>query len=95
MPRFYFHICDGSGFVEDEEGRELPSAERAHKEAIKGARDLISAEAQKGAVNLASYIEVENDARELLFMVTFSDAFEIKSQPCPRPPRNKNGARLD
>lgn len=93
MPPFFFHVCDGNGFVEDEEGLELPTLESAREVAMKAARDLIASEAHKGSVNLASFIEVENGARELLFTVTFSDAFEIKSQPCPRPPRKPDGSR--
>jgi hypothetical protein len=79
MPRYYFHVCDGDGFTEDEEGRELPDLEAARGEAIKGARSIMEAEVRAGTVDLASFIEVENDSRELVFTLPFSEAIRIKS----------------
>ena len=40
MPRYYLHIQEGSDFIEDETGLELPDLEAAREEALEGARDL-------------------------------------------------------
>jgi len=34
MPRFYFHVCNGNGFTEDEEGQELADVEAARARAV-------------------------------------------------------------
>jgi hypothetical protein len=44
MARYYLHICNGTGFVEDEEGAELPGDQEARHLAVQGARDLMSSE---------------------------------------------------
>ncbi len=31
MPKYYFHICNGNDFTEDEEGMELPDEETARR----------------------------------------------------------------
>lgn len=53
MPRFYLHICNGSGFVEDEEGMNLPDLAAARKEALKGLRSLLAEELRSGTLNMA------------------------------------------
>ena len=78
MPRFHLHICNGIGFVEDTEGQELPNAEAARESAIKGARDLIASEVRDGVMNLSSFIEVEDENREHLFTLSFSEAVQVK-----------------
>ena len=76
MPRYYFHVCDGDGFCEDEEGRELPDHEAARREALAGARSLMVDELIHGKLNLASFIEVESEGKHL-FTVTFDEAVDI------------------
>ena len=80
MPRYYLHICNGTGFVEDEEGRELADESAAPAEAILAARDVMSADLRRGELDLSSFIEVEDEGRNLLFTLTFADAIEIKSR---------------
>lgn len=79
MPHFYFHVCNGTGFVEDEEGRELTDEETAHREAIRGARSIMADDLQRGQLDLSSFIEVEDSKHELLFTLMFADAVEVKS----------------
>lgn len=78
MPLYYLHVCDGNGFVEDEEGRELPNEAAARAEAIIGARDIMTADIRSGELDLTSFIEVEDENRNLLFTLPFSEAVEIK-----------------
>lgn len=84
MPRFYMHVCNGNGFVEDEEGRELPDAETARSEAIVAARDVMANDLRGGELDLSSFIEVEDENKELLFTVQFMDAVKITARHSPR-----------
>ncbi|HEX4534253.1 MAG TPA: hypothetical protein VH000_08475 [Rhizomicrobium sp.] len=42
MPRFYFHVRDGDGRIDDFEGMECPDIESAKKEADVAARELVA-----------------------------------------------------
>ena len=81
VPVYYFHVCDGAGFCEDPEGVNLPDDETARKEAVRGARALMVEELQRGELNLASFIEVEDERGNHLFTVTFEEVVEIRRKP--------------
>ena len=78
VPLFYLHVCNGTGFVEDEEGHELRDAAAARSKAMAGARDIMSGEMRGGRLNLASFIEVEDENHVHLFTVTFAEAVDIE-----------------
>ena len=80
MPRYYLHICNGSGFVEDEEGQELADDEAARAQAIASARDIMAAEMRTGELDLSSFIEIEDERRSLLFTITFAEAVKIRER---------------
>lgn len=80
MPRFYFHVCNGTGFVEDEEGRELPDLEAARQEAIKGARSIMADDLYRGQLDLSSFIEIEDEAHVHQLTIAFADLVEIRKQ---------------
>ena len=42
MARFYFHIREGVDLIEDDEGTDLPSIDRAREQAIGSARELFA-----------------------------------------------------
>ncbi len=81
MPRFYLHLCDGGGFVEDEEGVELPDETAARTAALASARDIMMDEVRSGTLDLTSSIKVENEQRVLLFTLAFAEAVHIKHGP--------------
>jgi Domain of unknown function (DUF6894) len=83
MPRFYFHICNGNGFTEDEEGQELPSVEAARLAAIRSARDIMCADLQRGFLDLSSFIEVEDGERRLVLSLTFQQAVDLTRHHLP------------
>lgn len=60
MPMFYLHMCDGNGFVEDDEGLVLQDEATARKTAISGARDIMAGDVRRGELDLSSFIEVED-----------------------------------
>jgi hypothetical protein len=80
MPRYYFHLSNLAGFTEDEEGSELDDEEAARERAVASARELLAAETLNGAIDLTAYIEVEDEARSLLFTLSFTDALEVRRQ---------------
>ena len=77
MPIYFFHVCNGNGFTEDEEGRELRDEAEARSVALAGARDIMAEEMRAGQLDPASFIEVEDAHRKHLFTLPFSDAFTV------------------
>jgi hypothetical protein len=71
------HICDGHGFIEDEEGRELAGDVEAREEAIAAVRDIMAGDLRNGLLDLTSFIEVEDETGTLLFAVTFAEAVTL------------------
>jgi hypothetical protein len=41
MPRYFFHVREGSLLSRDEEGQELPNAEAARREAVSATREML------------------------------------------------------
>lgn len=89
MPSFYFHVCNGAGFVADEEGQDLPHVEAARAVAVRSARDVMAGELRDGRLDLTSFIEVEDEAHNWLFTLSFADAVAVQTvaDPKRRPPR--------
>jgi hypothetical protein len=83
MPHFYLHICNGSGFTEDEQGSDFADVDAARDAAITGIRDLMAGELLNGEINLASFIEIEDEGRNLVRTVSFTEAVDVRSDPCP------------
>jgi hypothetical protein len=77
MPRYYFHVCNGNGFTEDEEGRELPDLEAARIEALRAARDIMASDVRSGALDLSSFIEIEDSDHQLRYTLGFEDAVDL------------------
>jgi hypothetical protein len=46
--RYFMHIADGNGFVEDEEGCELPDDATARDRAVAAARDVMASDLRDG-----------------------------------------------
>lgn len=81
MSRFYLHVCNGDGFTEDEEGRELASVADARKMAIYGLRGIMAEELKIGELNMASFIEIEDEDHELIMTVPFAEAVNVSHKP--------------
>ena len=77
MPRYYFHICNGSGFVEDEEGQELPDLEAARAFAVRSARSIMASDVQRGMLDLSSFIEIEDPLHQLVHTLGFEEAIDL------------------
>jgi hypothetical protein len=78
--RFHFDLEDRLGFIPDEEGRELPNVEAARREALKGARSIISAGAEKGLIDLTGRILVRDDEGADVLTLSFDEAVSIEGR---------------
>jgi hypothetical protein len=80
MPRFFMHVCNGNGFVEDQEGVELANGDLARVRAIEAARDVMAGDLRRGELDLSSFIEVEDEEHNLLFTLHFSEAVKLTAR---------------
>jgi hypothetical protein len=85
MSIFYLHLCNGNGFMEDEEGHELSDLAAARKYAITSLRDVTAGDMQRGELNLGSFIEIENQWHQLVATVSFEDAVQVREGRGARP----------
>jgi hypothetical protein len=76
MPRYFFHVREGSSLSRDEEGQELPNVEAARREAINSAREILGEKLLHGGSLNHRSIEIADEtgyvvdvvhSREVLF----------------------------
>ena len=77
MPRYYFHVVDGTGVARDDEGLDLPDLAAARDLAVCGARDIIASEVRLGSLDLSWKIEVADAAGESVLTVLFSEVVRL------------------
>lgn len=73
MPRFFFNLHDDIVVI-DTEGLVLADTDAAFTSALYTARELACAEVQRGALNPRHRLEIIDDARQLVGVVTFATA---------------------
>lgn len=78
MPRFFFDVSNGHGFVPDEYGIDLQDQAAALHMATDSIRSIISEEARKGVIDLDGYVDVRDGSEEPLARVDFPDAFTLR-----------------
>jgi hypothetical protein len=81
MRRYFFHIHNGNGFTQDEEGRALPSLAAARREAVTGIRSLLIDELEQGLINLQGRLDICDPKGSVLLSLPFSEAVEVR---CPQ-----------
>lgn len=69
---------NGTGFIRDEEGRELRNDAAAREEAMKGIRSIISSEATAGLLDLTGELDIADEQGEVLVTIGFDEAFELR-----------------
>lgn len=84
MPRYFFNVENGFGFVEDEEGRELPDLEAARAEALKGVRSILAEDVSKGRLDLDGRLDVKDEAGRVVLTISFAEAISLTCAPEPR-----------
>lgn len=77
MPRYYFHIHNGTGLTRDEEGQELSGPGEAHEAALAGIRSLLADEIEGGEIDLDGRIEITDGAGDSMRTVAFGEAVSV------------------
>lgn len=96
VPRFYFNLCNGSEFAEDEDGIDLEDFAAARRAAVASLRDVMAGDLLMGDLNIASFIEIEDADHDLLDTVFFDAVVKVRSEPHLRQddPGGRNGGKL-
>ena len=70
MPRYFFHVRDGSALLNDLEGEDLATFEAAQEEAMEVARDILRDAVYCGmAASLNKQIEVMDESGMTILVV--------------------------
>lgn len=82
MALFYFHLCSGDEFVEDQEGTEAADAQAAYLTAVQSLRGVMAGDVLRGYLNIASFIEIEDEQRSLVRTVPLTEVVALRDEPC-------------
>ena len=75
MPRFFFHLENGSDLLLDPDGLLMPR-DAVLSAALRQARDCIAGDVQIGRLDLHYRIDVHDEAGEIIHSLDFRDAVE-------------------
>jgi len=78
MARYFLNINNGGGYSADPEGQELENLDAAREAAIEGVRSIVSEEARQGQLDLSGRIEITDADGNILLVVPFSEAVELR-----------------
>jgi uncharacterized protein DUF6894 len=74
MPRYFFHVREGSILNRDEEGQELADAEAARREAISSTREILGEKLLHGGSLNHRTIEIADETGYVVDVVNSRDA---------------------
>ena len=74
MPDYFFSVRDRHNTPPDQVPLDLPDLAAVRREAIRGARSLISADVQAGILDLSGTIEVDDAQGNRVLTLMFSEA---------------------
>ncbi len=74
MPRYFFHVRENEGIVEDEEGLDFPDLGAARADALEAAREIMVAHIRKGLDVSHWYFEIADGSGWPVMAVRFSEA---------------------
>ena len=75
--RFYFNLREGSDYISDEEGLDLPDLDAATDAALRGARDVLAGEVLKGRLPLSTVMEVSDEQGSRVLELPFGQVVSI------------------
>ena len=81
MPRFFFSLRCPDGSVIDPDGAEFASADEAYETAARTARTLMASDSDAEVDWLRYIFEVADEAGEVVFELSFSEAVEGAESP--------------
>lgn len=73
MPRYFFHVRDGSVLCRDSEGQELPDAEAARLEAINCSREMLGECLLHGGTIHHDSIEIADETGHVVDVIDTRD----------------------
>jgi len=73
MPRYFFHVREGSILHRDAEGQELPDAEAARREAISSSREMLGERLLHGGSLNSRNIEIADETGHVVDVVNSRD----------------------
>ena len=73
MPRYFFHVREGSVLHRDAEGQELPDAEAARREAISSSREMLGERLLHGGALNNRSIEIADETGHVVDEVNSRD----------------------
>lgn len=79
MPRFFLHLINNTAVASDDEGVELTDVSAARDQAIDGIRSVLADEVRRGMLDLRGRIEIAEAGGNVLAVVSFADALEIRT----------------
>ncbi len=80
MPRYYFHVREGSQISRDAEGQELANAEAARSEAISASREILGEKLLHGGSLNHRSIEIMDDSGHIVDVVSSNDVLFKKGE---------------
>lgn len=73
MPRYFFHVREGSEISRDTEGQELPNADAARKEAVAATREILGEKLLHGGSLNHRTIEIADETGRVVDVVNSND----------------------
>ena len=73
MPRYFFHVREGSVLHRDEEGQELSDAEAARREAISSSREMLGEKLLHGGALNGRNIEIADETGHVVDVINSRD----------------------
>jgi len=73
MPRYFFHVREGSELSRDTEGQDLPDVEAARREAISTSREILSEKLLHGGSLNHRTIEIADETGHVVDVVDVRD----------------------
>lgn len=81
MPRYFFHVREGSLLNRDDEGQELPNAEEARREAVSSAREMLGEKLLHGGSLNHRSIEIADETGHVVDVVYSRDVLMRGGNP--------------
>jgi len=90
VPRYFFDLCNGNGWLEDAEGLELADIDRMRAEVMVSVRSLIASDVREAAtINLAHFLAVRDEGGNEVYRLHFRDAVKIEDIRPPHIPLSR------
>jgi hypothetical protein len=78
MPLYFLDVRNTDIRAEDPEGHELPDLEAARRAAIASIRSILAHEVAEGRLDLRGEIRIEDEQGDVVRIVPYAEALEIK-----------------